>query len=103
MAELAALQVGHHASTPAHPNLNKGQPGRWADLYEYIAACPTRGSGPTDHSRPTPSRRGATVGRMAQTQTPKATGCQGLHRASLKSETTSSNSKCIPGLATRIC
>ena len=27
MAELAALQVGHHSSTPAHPNLNKGKPG----------------------------------------------------------------------------
>jgi hypothetical protein len=43
-----------------------------------------RGSGPTDHSCPTPSRRGATVGRAAQTQTPFTTGYQGMHQASLK-------------------
>lgn len=61
-----------------------------ADLDESIAACTSRGSGPTDHSRLTPSRRGATVGRAAQTQTPKATGFRGLHEVSLESDDTSS-------------
>ena len=45
-------------SIPTRANLALGR------IYRGM---PVRGSGPTDHSRPTPSRRGATVGRMAQT------------------------------------
>ena len=70
-------------------------------LVRIYRGMPIPWLGPDRPLTPTPSRRGATVGRMAQTQTPKATGCQGLHRASLESETTSSNSKCIAGLAMR--
>jgi len=99
MAELAALQVGHHSSTPAHPNLNKGQPGTWTNISRH--AHPVARARPTTHARlhPVAAQRWAAWRKPKRRERQGSGVCApGLARIG----TTSSNSKCIAGLAMRI-
>ena len=74
MAELAARQVGHHTSTPAHPNLNKGQPGRWQTCTNISRhAHPVARARPTIHARLHP----AAAQRSAAWRKPKRRKRQG--------------------------
>ena len=74
MAELAALQVGHHSSTPAHPNLNKGKPGAGQTCTNISRhAQPVARARPTTHARLHP----AAAQRSAAWRKPKRRKRQG--------------------------